>query len=153
MPQNLPEESGPIELREVNSSFNRMVQDITRVENDRECCLPVCRTTCVRPSHVCVSKPKWLICRGYPQQYDQRSRADGTIVNQFMAYARRSTQPMEKSICPRQSDRAISTARLEIDPAVSSNRHRRRHTYSRQPDRILSCRTKPLHQRPSLRQE
>ena len=36
MPASLPEDSGPEEIREVNSSFNRMVQDITRMEKDRE---------------------------------------------------------------------------------------------------------------------
>ena len=41
-----------------------------------------------------------------------------TIVNQFMAYARRSTQPMEKINLSETVRRAISTARLEIDPAV-----------------------------------
>ena len=41
-----------------------------------------------------------------------------TIVNQFMAYARRSTQPMEKVNMSETVARAIATARLAIDPAV-----------------------------------
>lgn len=36
VPKTLPEDSGPEEIRELNASFNRMVQDITRVEKDRE---------------------------------------------------------------------------------------------------------------------
>ena len=119
MPPSLPEESGPMELREVNSSFNRMVQDITRVENDREMLLagvshdlrtPITR---LRLEMEMANLPD-----------DTRSNVISdleqmeTIVNQFMAYARRSTQPTERINLSETVKGAISAARLAIDPGV-----------------------------------
>ena len=119
MPANLPEESGPIELREVNSSFNRMVQDITRVENDREMLLagvshdlrtPITRLRLETEMANLPDDTRNNMISALEQME--------TIVNQFMAYARRSTQPMEKVDLAATVKHAISSARLEIDPAV-----------------------------------
>ena len=119
MPQNLPEESGPIELREVNSSFNRMVQDITRVENDREMLLAGVSHDLRTPITRLRLETEMA---NLPEDTRNNMISDleqmETIVNQFMAYARRSTQPMEKINLSETVRRAISTARLEIDPAV-----------------------------------
>lgn len=119
MPQNLPEESGPIELREVNSSFNRMVQDIARVENDREMLLAGVSHDLRTPITRLRLETEMA---NLPEDTRNNMISDleqmETIVNQFMAYARRSTQPMEKINLSETVIRAISTARLEIDPAV-----------------------------------
>ena len=119
MPQNLPEESGPIELREVNSSFNRMAQDITRVENDREMLLAGVSHDLRTPITRLRLETEMA---NLPEDTRNNMISDleqmETIVNQFMAYARRSTQPMEKINLSETVRRAISTARLEIDPAV-----------------------------------
>lgn len=119
MPASLPEDSGPEELREVNSSFNRMVQDITRMENDREMLLagvshdlrtPITR---LRLETELADLPE-------DTRHNMVSDLEQmeTIVNQFMAYARRSTQPMERVDLAQTVRSAIHTARLEIDPAV-----------------------------------
>lgn len=119
MPANLPEESGPIELREVNSSFNRMVQDITRVENDREMLLAGVSHDLRTPITRLRLETEMA---NLPDDTRNNMISDleqmETIVNQFMAYARRSTQPMEKVDLAATVKRAISSARLEIDPAV-----------------------------------
>lgn len=119
MPANLPEESGPIELREVNSSFNRMVQDITRVENDREMLLAGVSHDLRTPITRLRLETEMA---NLPDDTRNNMISDleqmETIVNQFMAYARRSTQPMEKVDLAATVKHAISSARLEIDPAV-----------------------------------
>ena len=117
MPQYLPEESGPIELREVNSSFNRMVQDITRVENDREMLLAGVSHDLRTPITRLRLETEMA---NLPEDTRNNMISDleqmETIVIQFMAYARRSTQPMEKINLSETVRRAISPARLEIDP-------------------------------------
>lgn len=119
MPANLPENDGPIELREVNSSFNRMVQDITRIENDREMLLAGVSHDLRTP----ITRLRLEIeMANLPD--DTRSNVVSdleqmeTIVNQFMAYARRSTQPTECISLTDTVQGAISRARLAIDPAV-----------------------------------
>ena len=94
MPANLPEESGPIELREVNSSFNRMVQDITRVENDRE-----------------------MLLAGV--SHDLRTPITRLRLETEMANLPDDTRNnMISDLLAATVKRAISSARLEIDPAV-----------------------------------
>lgn len=118
-PPNLPEESGPIELREVNSSFNRMVQDITRVENDREMLLAGVSHDLRTP----ITRLRLeMEMANLPDDTRQNVISDleqmETIVNQFMAYARRSTQPQERISLSETVKHAVATARLAIDPAV-----------------------------------
>lgn len=119
MPQSLPEDSGPEELREVNKSFNRMVQDITRMESDREMLLagvshdlrtPITR---LRLETELASLPEDTR-ENMVSDLEQMEN----IVNQFMAYARRSTQPMERVNLSDTVSRVIHSIRLDIDPAV-----------------------------------
>lgn len=119
MPASLPENSGPSELREVNSSFNRMVQDITRVENDREMLLAGVSHDLRTP----ITRLRLeMEMANLPDDTRNNVISDleqmETIVNQFMAYARRSTQPMDKINLSETVEHAISSARLAIDPAV-----------------------------------
>ena len=119
IPANLPEETGPSELREVNSSFNRMVQDLTRIENDREMLLAGVSHDLRTP----ITRLRLeMELANLPDDTRNNVISDleqmETIVNQFMAYARRSTQPMEKVNMSETVARAIATARLAIDPAV-----------------------------------
>ena len=82
-----------------------MVQDITRVENDRETLLAGVSHDLRTPITRLRLETEMA---NLPEDTRNNMISDleqmETIVNQFMAYARRSTQPMEKSICPRQSD-------------------------------------------------
>lgn len=119
IPANLPEETGPSELRGVNSSFNRMVQDLTRIENDREMLLAGVSHDLRTP----ITRLRLeMEMANLPDDTRNNVISDleqmETIVNQFMAYARRSTQPMEKVNMSETVARAIATARLAIDPAV-----------------------------------
>lgn len=119
IPANLPEETGPSELREVNSSFNRMVQDLTRIGNDREMLLAGVSHDLRTP----ITRLRLeMEMANLPDDTRNNVISDleqmETIVNQFMAYARRSTQPMEKVNMSETVARAIATARLAIDPAV-----------------------------------
>lgn len=119
MPPNLPEKSGPMELREVNSSFNRMVQDITRVENDREMLLAGVSHDLRTP----ITRLRLeMEMANLPDDTRNNVISDleqmETIVNQFMAYARRSTQAMERINLSETVTQAIAAARLSIDPAV-----------------------------------
>ncbi len=122
MPASLPEDSGPEEIREVNSSFNRMVQDITRMEKDREMLLagvshdlrtPITR---LRLETEMADLPEDTR-RNMVSDLEQMEM----IVNQFMAYARRSTQPLEAVDLSKTVRQAIHGARLEIDPTVKLN--------------------------------
>lgn len=119
MPQALPEDSGPEELREVNKSFNRMVQDITRMESDREMLLAGVSHDLRTPITRLRLETELA---NLPDDTRQNMVSDleqmENIVNQFMAYARRSTQPMERVNLSDTVTRVIHSIRLDIDPAV-----------------------------------
>lgn len=119
MPQPLPEDSGPEELREVHSSFNRMVQDITRMESDREMLLAGVSHDLRTPITRLRLETELA---NLPEDTRENMVSDleqmENIVNQFMAYARRSTQPMERVNLSEAVNRVIHSIRLDIDPAV-----------------------------------
>ncbi len=119
MPKSLPEDSGPEELREVNSSFNRMVQDITRMEKDREVLIagvshdlrtPITR---LRLETELADLPKETH-EAMVSDLEQMER----IVNQFMDYARRDNLPLSSLDFSKIVSEAIHIARLDIDPGV-----------------------------------
>ncbi len=119
MPKSLPEDSGPEELREVNSSFNRMVQDITRMEKDREVLIagvshdlrtPITR---LRLETELADLPKETH-EAMVSDLEQMER----IVNQFMDYARRDNLPLSALDFSKIVSEAIHIARLDIDPGV-----------------------------------
>ena len=119
VPSKLPEDSGPEELREVNSSFNRMVQDIVRMEQDREVLLagvshdlrtPITR---LRLETEMASLPEDTHA-AMVSDLEQMEM----IVNQFAAYAKRSTQPLERVNLSQTVLQYIKTARVDTDPAV-----------------------------------
>ncbi len=118
MPQALPEDSGPEELREVNKSFNRMVQDITRMESDREMLLAGVSHDLRTPITRLRLETELA---NLPDDTRENMVSDleqmENIVNQFMAYARRSTQPMERVNLSEAVNRVIHSIRLDIDPA------------------------------------
>ena len=118
-PATLPENSGPPELRELNSSFNRMVQDIGRMESDREMLLagvshdlrtPITRLRLETEMADLPDETRTNMVSDLEQMEN--------IVNQFMDYARRSTQPMQRVDLAETVKTAVHAARLEIDPAV-----------------------------------
>ncbi len=119
MPKALPEDSGPEELREVNSSFNRMVKDITRMEKDREVLIagvshdlrtPITR---LRLETELADLPKETH-EAMVSDLEQMEQ----IVNQFMDYARRDNVPLSALDFSKIVAEAIHTARLDIDPGV-----------------------------------
>lgn len=119
MPKSLPEDSGPEELREVNSSFNRMVKDITRMEKDREVLIagvshdlrtPITR---LRLETELADLPKETH-EAMVSDLEQMER----IVNQFMDYARRDNVPLSSLDFSKIVSEAIHVARLDIDPGV-----------------------------------
>lgn len=119
VPKTLPEDSGPEELRELNSSFNRMVQDITRMEKDREVLLagvshdlrtPITR---LRLETELADLPEETH-QAMVSDLEQMER----IVNQFMDYARRNDLPLSPVDMSKIVNETIRTARLDIDPGV-----------------------------------
>ena len=119
MPKALPEDSGPEELREVNSSFNRMVKDITRMEKDREVLIagvshdlrtPITR---LRLETELADLPKETH-EAMVSDLEQMEQ----IVNQFMDYARRDNVPLSALDFSKIVSEAIHVARLDIDPGV-----------------------------------
>ncbi len=119
MPKALPEDSGPEELREVNSSFNRMVKDITRMEKDREVLIagvshdlrtPITR---LRLETELADLPKETH-EAMVSDLEQMEQ----IVNQFMDYARRDNVPLSALDFSKIVSEAIHAARLDIDPGV-----------------------------------
>ena len=118
-PPSLPEDSGPSELREVNSAFNRMVQDIQNMENGREMLL-------AGVSHDLRTPITRLRLEAEIADLPDETRESMVsdleqmemIVNQFMDYARRSDQPMDRVSLSETVQTAISTARIEIDGSI-----------------------------------
>lgn len=119
VPKTLPEDSGPEEIRELNASFNRMVQDITRVEKDREVLLagvshdlrtPITR---LRLETELADLPEDTH-RAMVSDLEQMER----IVNQFMDYARRNSLPLAAVDLSRLVSDAVRIARIDIDPDV-----------------------------------
>lgn len=119
VPKTLPEDSGPEEIRELNASFNRMVQDITRVEKDREVLLagvshdlrtPITR---LRLETELADLPEDTH-RAMVSDLEQMER----IVNQFMDYARRNSLPLAAVDLSRLVSDAVRIARIDIDPGV-----------------------------------
>ena len=119
VPKTLPEDSGPEEIRELNASFNRMVQDITRVEKDREVLLagvshdlrtPITR---LRLETELADLPEDTH-RAMVNDLEQMER----IVNQFMDYARRNSLPLAAVDLSRLVSDAVRIARIDIDPGV-----------------------------------
>lgn len=119
VPKTLSEDSGPEEIRELNASFNRMVQDITRVEKDREVLLagvshdlrtPITR---LRLETEMADLPEDTH-RAMVSDLEQMER----IVNQFMDYARRNSLPLAAVDLSRLVSNAVRIARIDIDPGV-----------------------------------
>ncbi len=119
VPRNLPEDSGPEELREVNSSFNRMVQDITRMEQDREVLLagvshdlrtPITRLRLETEMANLSDDTRDAMVSDLEQME--------MIVNQFAAYAKRSTQPLERVSLSDTVLQYVKRARVDTDPSV-----------------------------------
>jgi two-component system osmolarity sensor histidine kinase EnvZ len=118
-PPSLPEDSGPSELREVNSAFNRMVQDIQNMENGREMLL-------AGVSHDLRTPITRLRLEAEIADLPDETRESMVsdleqmemIVNQFMDYARRSDQPLARVSLSETVQTAISTARIEIDGSI-----------------------------------
>ena len=118
-PPSLPEDSGPVELREVNSAFNRMVQDIQNMENGREMLLAGVSHDLRTPITRLRLEAE---IANLPDETRESMVSDleqmEMIVNQFMDYARRSDQPLSRVNLSETVQTAIATARIEIDNSI-----------------------------------
>ncbi|MCG5030847.1 ATP-binding protein [Mesosutterella sp. OilRF-GAM-744-9] len=119
VPDKLPD-AGPKEIREVNRAFNTMVLDLARMEEDRELLLagvshdlrtPITR---LRLEVELASLPEDSR-NAMVQDLEQMEN----IVNQFLAYARRSNTPLELTNLGETVASAIATSRMDEDPKVS----------------------------------
>ena len=118
-PEELPD-TGPTEIREVNKSFNIMVKDLSRMEEDRELLLagvshdlrtPITRLRLeVELADLPEDSRNAMV-----QDMEQMEN----IVNQFLGYARRSNTPLELVNLGEVVASAIGASRMQEDPSVS----------------------------------
>lgn len=119
VPPLLPENSGPEELRELNSSFNRMVQDITHFSQDRELLLagvshdlrtPITRLR-LEAEMADISEDTRKAVVSDLEQME-------AIVNQFLDYARRNDQPLQPVNLSQSVSMSLTSARIENDSSI-----------------------------------
>lgn len=119
-PEELPANKGPEEIREMNRSFNTMVKDLSRMEEDRELLLagvshdlrtPITR---LRLEVELAALPE----ESREAMVQDLEQMEG-IVNQFLAYARRSTTPLELMNLGEAVANAVASSRLEGAPDTS----------------------------------
>ena len=118
-PEELPD-TGLTEIREVNKSFNIMVKDLSRMEEDRELLLagvshdlrtPITRLRLeVELADLPEDSRNAMV-----QDMEQMEN----IVNQFLGYARRSNTPLELVNLGEVVASAIGASRMQEDPSVS----------------------------------
>jgi two-component system osmolarity sensor histidine kinase EnvZ len=121
-PQALPE-AGPAEIRTVNASFNRMVTDLAKLEEDRAVLL-------AGISHDLRTPLTRLRLEIEMSELPEKNRSDmigdleqmDSIVRQFLDYARRSPQhPAERVDLSALIEQAPARLRITADEQVSVN--------------------------------
>lgn len=120
LPEELPADKGPEEIREVNRSFNAMVKDLASMEEDRELLLAGVSHDLRTP----ITRLRLEVeLAGLPDDSREAMVQDleqmENIVNQFLAYARRATTPLELVNLGETVANAIASSRFEGDPKVS----------------------------------
>lgn len=119
VPEELPD-AGLAEIREVNRSFNTMVKDLSRMEEDRELLLAGVSHDLRTP----ITRLRLEVeLAGLPDDSRDAMVQDleqmENIVNQFLAYARRSTTPLELINLGETVASAVDSSRLVGDPTIS----------------------------------
>lgn len=118
-PDPLPENASTSEIQEVNVSFNRMVQDLRRMEADRELLLagvshdlrtPITRLRLELELSSLSDESRTAMVSDLEQMEN--------IVNQFLAYSRRTNEAQVMVNLSEAVQAAIDNARLESDPTV-----------------------------------
>lgn len=119
VPDPLPEDAGTAEIQAVNMSFNHMVQDLRRMEADRELLL-------AGVSHDLRTPITRLRLEVELADLPEDSRAAmvsdleqmENIVNQFLSYARHSHEEQELVNLGEAVEAAMSNARLSNDTSI-----------------------------------
>lgn len=118
-PDPLPEDASTVEIQAVNVSFNRMVQDLRRIEADRELLLagvshdlrtPITRLRLEVELANLTDESRNAMVSDLEQMEN--------IVDQFLAYARRTSEDQVMVNLGEALQAAIDNARIEQDESV-----------------------------------
>ena len=118
-PDPLPENASTAEIQAVNVSFNRMVKDLQRIEADRELLLagvshdlrtPITRLRLELELSSLSDDSRTAMVSDLEQMEN--------IVNQFLAYSRRSNEAQVMVNLSEAVQAAVDNARIESDPTV-----------------------------------
>ena len=120
VPDPLPEDIGTAEIQAVNMSFNHMVQDLRRMEADRELLLAGVSHDLRTP----ITRLRLEVeLADLPDDTRNAMVSDleqmENIVNQFLAYARKSHESQEMLNLGEAIESAMSNARLSSDSTVT----------------------------------
>lgn len=124
VPDPLPEDAGTAEIQAVNMSFNRMVQDLRRMEADRELLLAGVSHDLRTP----ITRLRLEVeLADLPEDSRTAMVSDleqmENIVNQFLSYARHSHEEQELVNLGEAVQNAMSNARLANDSTVKITSH------------------------------
>lgn len=120
IPRPLPEDASTLEIQEVNKSFNRMVQDLRCMDQDRELLLAGVSHDLRTP----ITRLRLEVELANLPDDSRRAmvsdlRQMENIVNQFLAYARRSEEQQDIVNLGEAIHDAMSNARLHLDNSIS----------------------------------
>lgn len=118
-PERLPEDASTAEIQAVNVSFNHMVDDLAHMEADRELLLAGVSHDLRTP----ITRLRLEVeLADLPDDSRQAMVSDleqmENIVNQFLAYARRTNEDQVMVNFGEAVSAAIANARVETDPGV-----------------------------------
>lgn len=118
-PDPLPEDSNTAEIEAVNTSFNHMVQELERMESDREILLAGVSHDLRTP----LTRMRLEIELSNLPDYSRDAMVSDleqmeTIVNQFMAYAHRSKQPLERVDLGLTTNQTLNDTRMRVKEDV-----------------------------------
>ena len=118
-PDPLPEDASTAEIQAVNSSFNQMMRDLKRIEADRELLLAGVSHDLRTP----ITRLRLEVeLADLPEDSRNAMVSDleqmGNIVNQFLAYARRSNEDQVMVNFGEAVEAALQIARIESDATV-----------------------------------
>ena len=119
VPDPLPEDAGTAEIQAVNMSFNHMVQDLRRMEADRELLLAGVSHDLRTP----ITRLRLEVeLADLPEDSRNAMVSDleqmENIVNQFLSYARHSHEEQELVNLGEAVEAAMSNARLSSDTSI-----------------------------------
>lgn len=119
-PEPLPEDASTSEIQAVNVSFNRMVEDLAHMEADRELLLAGVSHDLRTP--ITRLRLEIELASHLPEDSREAMVSDleqmENIVNQFLAYARRSNEEQVMVNFSEAVQTAIHNARIDADPTM-----------------------------------